>query len=266
MQGLNAVENPAKKAKLHTDPACRKLEKAREKHNMKPPCNNCKRKCSDKIPHERRRAIHDQFWEMPYEAQRQWLFDHIQVTETKKPGTNLQEFYDRNHTRLYRFSDETGHQHMVCKKFFLFTLGYTSDKVITVKLNSATPGEISLQRDDMRGRHDPKHKLSAKNQTLISDYINSFNTCISHYRREHALQRKYLPPELSIKEMYHDFQKSHPGVAGYDTYRKTVNSLNINFAKLGEDECELCLIYEKHEHDNEDTSKCAAWKEHNENA
>uniref|UniRef100_UPI00358ECCF5 dynein axonemal heavy chain 8 n=1 Tax=Myxine glutinosa TaxID=7769 RepID=UPI00358ECCF5 len=35
------------------------------------------------------------------------------------------------------------------------------------------------------------------------------------------------------------------------------------------EECELCVLYDKHVHDNEDTSKCTqctAWKEHNENA
>jgi len=39
----------------------------------------------------------------------------------------------------------------------------------------------------------------------------------------------------------------------YETYRKEIDKMNISFAKLGEEECELCLLYDKHEHDNEDT-------------
>ena len=92
-------------------------------------------------------------------------------------------------------------------------------------------------------------------RTTFQNHINSFHPSISHYRREHAPNCKYLPPKLKIKEMYADFKESHSGVTGYDTYRREVSRMNISFVKLGEEECELCIMYDKHIHDHEDTSQ-----------
>ena len=70
--------------------------------------------------------------------------------------------------------------------------------------------------------------------------------------------------------MYKDFQEKHPAVSMcYETYRKVLDEMNISFAKLGEKECELCMLYQKHEHDNPDAescTKCCDWREHNERA
>jgi len=95
----------------------------------------------------------------------------------------------------------------------------------------------------MRGRHKPPNCVD---ETIITDHINSFNPQISHYRREHAPRRRYLPPEVTIKSMFADFLLKHPGFCSYDKYRKVVQKLNISFCKLGEEECEFCLINASH--------------------
>ena len=48
------------------------------------------------------------------------------------------------------------------------TLGFTSDKVITVALSYR--GELTPP-PDKRGRHDPKHKISKDNQAVIEAHI-----------------------------------------------------------------------------------------------
>ena len=47
--------------------------------------------------------------------------------------------------------------------------------------------------------------------------------------------------------MHKDFIQSHSQEkVSYESYRKILNSMNISFTKLGEEQCELC---EEHTHD-----------------
>jgi len=165
--------------------------------------------------------------------------------------------------------DHNGQDVSVCKRFFLKTLGFTSDKVITSTL-LATPSDVLVPCSDRRGKHEPANKKSAETNKLVVDHIKSHNPAISHYRREHAPNRLYLSPDLTITATHNDFKQRHPTVTvGYETYRKVVDDLNISFAKLGEEECELCIMYTRHDHDNQDIelcSKCTEWREHNDRA
>ena len=61
----------------------------------------------------------------------------------------------------------------------------------------------------------------------------------------------YLSPELMIKFLFGDFKERHPEIKVLnDRYKKEVVRMNISFVKLGEEECEHCIMYENHEHDN----------------
>ena len=120
---------------------------------------------------------------------------------------------------------------------FLSTLGYSSDSVIKALVARMTPSKVSPP-PSKRGKHAPKHKLPQETKEDIEAHINKFNPAVSHYRREHAPLRKYLPSELSIREMYDDFNEKSSGLIHYSTYQKVVQSMNIGFGKLGEEECE----------------------------
>ena len=102
---------------------------------------------------------------------------------------------------------------------------------------------------------------------MIINNIKSLNPSVSHYRCEHASSRLYLTPELTIKFLFDDFKERHPEIkVSYDRYKKEVARMNISFVKLGEEECEDCIMYENHEHDNieeENTCEtCDSWKAH----
>ena len=119
-----------------------------------------------------------------------------------------------------------------------------------------------------RGKHDPKHKLPQESVNDIKQHILKYNPSCSHYRRAHAPKRLYLPPELTIKEMHNDFKENGSGLIHYSTYAKVVQSMNISFAKLGEEECETCEAYRLHVHDEEgngplpevDEEKCEKYR------
>ena len=73
----------------------------------------------------------------------------------------------------------------------------------------------------------------------------SFNPLISHYRHKHAPRRLYLPPELSVRIMHDDFKPLYPNInVHYTTY---LRGLRISFAKLGEEECEMCIEHDHHQ-------------------
>lgn len=79
----------------------------------------------------------------------------------------------------------------------------------------------------------------------------SFNPSVSHYRREHAPNRKYLPSDLSEKYMFEQYQKSHePGLqVSYAYYCRVLKRLNIALVKLGNEQCEKCEIGKQHKKD-----------------
>ena len=95
----------------------------------------------------------------------------------------------------------------------------------------------------LRGKHKPQNCVD---EGVILEHINSFNPQISHYRREHAPRRRYLAPEITIRSMFADFEVKHPHYCCYDKYRPVVQQQNISFWKLGEEECEFCLMHANH--------------------
>ena len=129
---------------------------------------------------------------------------------------------------------------IVCKDMFLRTLGYKYDTVITKMFGAMPTGSIKPVKDQ-RGRHKPKHAFSL-------NIIESFKPMISHYRRNHAPLRRYLPPELSPKVMHEHLCQSRSDIKCCgETYRLRVKNKNIGFGRLGEEECEVCVANIQHE-------------------
>ena len=124
---------------------------------------------------------------------------------------------------------------------FLNTLGYTSDKVVT---SLADPSCIGVTSKDQRGKHVPKHALSNEKKQSTQEHIFKYNPQISHYRRVHAPNRLSLPSQLTIVEMHKDYVNHcsaiNESAVSYATYCWVVSENNISFARLGDEECEIC--------------------------
>ena len=117
---------------------------------------------------------------------------------------------------------------------FLSTLGLKSDGMITemVRAQRQSYDGAIAPVEDHRGSHLPSNKCDVE---VICRHINSYNPTISHYKRKNAPYKRYLNPELSIKEMY-------------------------------KDECEICRSYKDHikdsDHDSEQYTGCIAYAKH----
>lgn len=143
----------------------------------------------------------------------------------------------RQSTFTYAMNDENGGRVDVCKIFFLTTLGYkgTNDKVIRSVFRTSSNNSVRVKADG-RGKSNKKKF----DRDIIIEHIESFNPSSSHYRREHAPLRRYLPTDITIKSMYENFKQKHQNIQlSHYLYREVVSSFNISFAKLGHEECWL---------------------------
>lgn len=188
-------------------------------------------------------------------------------TECKIPRRKT-EGSKKNKTYTYFLKDINGIKKRVCKVFYLTTFGYkkTNDWMVhSAWCTSKTNSQIQHE-GDKRGRKPPPNKLS---NTEIEKHIDTFNPLISHYRREHAPNRLYLPSDVTVTLMFQDFRKKCPEfICSYEKYRKVVKLKNISFVKLGNEECELCESFQLHniEHTpnslNDDCQTCCTWNDH----
>ena len=230
------------------------------KHPMLSPCS-CKQRCGETFSHPVRTNIHSKYWEMPYNQKQTWLWWQMNSenpARTRIHGDERQN--NRNRTVKYSLLN-VGVDILVCQRFFLRTFGYTCNTVLRELFKKMTPTKITPP-ESKRGKHEPKHKLAQETVSQVKGHINSFNPSVSHYRRAHAPLRKYLPPELTIQEMYNNFNENSSGLISYPTYQRIVQSMNISFTKLGEEECEICEIHILHTHDKESLAhfRTLIWK------
>lgn len=184
--------------------------------------------------------------------------------ETTESGVNSRRVF----TFKYSLKKEDGEEVEVCKKFLLSTLGYDPENDRLLKNVRNTDSNLISPLADRRTQ---KNVLSRKiDRTDIINHIQSFHPTISHYRREHAPKRLYLPSDISITLMYKHFKESYPEADfSYELYRKEVANLNISFTKLGHEECWECEAYQIHQkethhiHAESDCDICKEWKKHN---
>lgn len=254
-QSENRKEN-AKTEKKRPRNREEKIAAQRQKHPLGEHCS-CKMKCIEKIDEERRETIHKEYWNLDYNEQKAWIFHKIELGAKKIKNSS-----DRQPNTSYTFPNKNGENMKVCHKFFMATLGLTSDKIIKKARIEKCAGVVSPNADK-RGRHTPSNKLSYDD---IDSHIESYNPSISHYRREHAPNRRYLPMEVTVKDMHKDFVQKTGTNLSYEVYRQRIRAKNISFVKLGEEECEMCLLYDKHSHNTDGTdgscTDCVEWKKH----
>ncbi|KAF5281753.1 hypothetical protein FQR65_LT14548 [Abscondita terminalis] len=149
---------------------------------------------------------------------------------------------------------ETKSMIVVCKSMFMNTLGLRSDSIITDYLKR-TINDLPVDLKDKRGqkRAETVRAIAEKNYTDIKNHINSYHPQVSHYNLEHAPNRRYLPCDITIRDMYKDFIEKVYKIS-YETYRKVFDKENIGFASPTQDECGMCSTYKNHAHENAPTN------------
>ena len=219
----------------------------KDRYNLRPPCHCKLRKCN--IDEDVRLQINQQYWQLDPQARKMWIATYCKFRDPKRRYASASSCDNQRRKITREFMlPVNGADTPVCQMMFLSTLGYTTDSVLQTL--QSTRNEYGFVQADARGKHAPKHKLTAADRDRLTSHINKYNPCISHYRREHAPKRLYLPAELDIKEMYEDYkncmmERGHK-IMSYMTYWRQVKEMNISFAKLGVEECEICDEFKIH--------------------
>lgn len=239
----------------------RKIEKQKSVHKVFQPCGeNCRKKCRQSFTEEERFAINESFWNLNYIARRVFIMN----STVTKPIQRRRGSEDSTRQNTFEYYLKTATSRVqVCKTFFLTTLGFSKNNNTVVQ--SVLSQNNHSPKPDGRGRH-AKRKIE---RAVIHTHVESFHPCVSHYRREHAPNKRYLPSDITIQSMYKDFTEKHSKFkCSYDLYRSIVSEMKISFTKLGHEECESCEFFRLHDtnHSKEnlvnDCGDCIKWKCH----
>ena len=99
----------------------------------------------------------------------------------------------------------------VCKVFFLTTLGFkkSNDSVLWFlhdvrRDDQAVPDAHVLK--DKRGKTSNNNKYD---HDAVKRHIESYGPARPHYCREHAPNRRYLPSDITVKDMFDAHVKSN---------------------------------------------------------
>ena len=128
---------------------------------------------------------------------------------------------------------------------FLSTLGRKTDGIVTElrkRRNSSFSNFVSPINDN-RGRQ-PCLKTADKDD--IIQHINSYHPCVTHYMQKNAPNRRYINPDLTVSDMYKDYNEKATIQVCYNTYRTVFNQQNIGFSQPSVDECPICLSNKDH--------------------
>ena len=231
-KSTNVFENGPKKKRAKTQ--VEKSERNAKKYPVLPPCKEpCSKSCITNFSSDDRALINSRFWKLSFTERHQWLAAYIIQVDVKNK-TSQQKYGGRLSSRENLLPLKDDKNVIACKSMFLSTLGFKSHGMITemVRAQRQSYDGAIAPVEDHRGSHLPSNKCDVE---VICLHINSYNPTISHYKRKNAPYKRYLNPELSIKEMY-------------------------------KDECEICRSYKDHikdsDHDSEQYTGCIAYAKH----
>lgn len=205
---------------------------------------------------EQRVTVHKTFWEVDFNRRRAWLSGHIKTLPVKNVVAESSMCTKRHRTchNVYCLpGGNHGDSVTVCQKSFLSTLGYRSNRVLLEWVENVRAHVVPMA--DQRGKKTPPNK---KDDSQIRSHIELYHPLYSHYRREHAPNRRYITNEVTLKDMFADFVAKNGHFCSYETYRKSFKEMNLSFA--------VPEVDKYFEHSTLDDDLQTAWHEHKERA
>ncbi|MEW8545291.1 MAG: hypothetical protein AB2693_17350 [Candidatus Thiodiazotropha sp.] len=213
---------------------------------MKPPCNNCRLKCTSKISEAERQQLFNSFWTLEsYERQKDFVCSDVTERKTRIYLDENEKAQSKKRMVVRTYNLETnGKVHNVCKRFFTATFSLGEAYVchaMKMKSNGRFSGE------ENRGKHRPHNKTEQAKLNGVREHIESFPKVESHYIRKTST-RQFLGPELNISRMYDLYQEkcklnSEEPATGF-IYRKVFNEeYNFSFHLPKKDQCNICNKY-----------------------
>ena len=223
-----------------------RIQKNLKKYPVLEGCFNCTKNCTKNILHEEREKINEKVNNLTWNEKNSFIVTFVKRSQVKRRTVNEARLIKERENTYEYYLPVKNEPIRVCKTFFLTTLGYKPNNDSALKRVLQTADPITLKpAADNRGKKLSSTSVELKNEIMY--HIESYNPCVSHYRRLHAPNKRYLPSELTITDMHKDFKIKNPEFQiSYECYRLVVAEMNISFALLGHEECESCEKYKIH--------------------
>lgn len=178
-----------------------KIELEKKKYVMKPPCTEtCRKNCQQKFTEEERYKIWSTFRDMDKQNQRNFISRNVRIAPT-------QTFTKANSKRIHTFTWYINNV-IVCKPFFLNTLGFINAQTITSILNA---NMISKIRDvdledaapDRRGRLKPWNSFPEGYKQKLMEFIEKTLQDNLDLDSKYASKNQYQSYCTSLKKLYY---------------------------------------------------------------
>ncbi|KAG5875583.1 hypothetical protein JTB14_004741 [Gonioctena quinquepunctata] len=159
--------------------------------------------------------------------EREFIVRHTKVDTTKQKTSNKDQ--SRRQNTIFYYLTRNNGKVLVCKKFFLGTLGI-SERTMRTALKKVNASGI-VEPDKRGGRQSQEvKKRDFTIHEAIEKHINKFPKIQSHYCRAKST-REYLHPDPTISKMYSLFLEEQNEVKGekpsITTYRNIFRSENF---------------------------------------
>lgn len=246
-------------------------EKKREAHfDLLHECK-CILQCSKRFSSDLRRRVNTNYWNASYEGQQSFILQNVKEVPVKRRRGDANLTPSKTRSFQYELHNDEGAKEQVCLAFFLNTLGYK-------KINSHVIYRCfkldSILSDDKRGKFEKKKDLRQD----MKENIFGYHPVESHYHREHSPHILYLPSDLNCKKMFDNWvvarREANLGTGSYSLYCDVLKKNKIKMTKLGNEECETCVMFgfheteskhtrhELHDCDEIDCPTCSSWFGH----
>lgn len=191
---------------------------------------DCRRKCTEKISIEIRRAEFEKFWQAgSYETRCALIQGSVKEIKKKRSYSANSK---RQFSRQYYFSNVE-----VCKNTYLKTLGISQTRIdfALSKLKANEP------INDKRGKNSGgRNAISEETLNEVTCFINSMPRYISHYTRN-PTTAKFLSPNLNLQILYDLYNQKYPEGVRLSKFKKIFySSFNLRFKKPQKDTCLRC--------------------------
>lgn len=219
--------------------------KKKDKHPMLPPCNCSRRRCIENIPEDRRREIHDQFWNLnSYKDRTRWLMKYVERRERKSKVLSLFPQRKNEHKKYFLPDDKSNVE--VCRLFFIHTLGFKWDSVVDAVVRTKISSCDAVGHASHQLKKIPRQLPDYVVESVTEYLISVRNSC--DVTNEKRVKRLFYDvdaedwntgtvchddpanelPRLKVKDLFKSWKIKYKSLKfnlGYHSFRRIFQSL-----------------------------------------
>lgn len=251
-------------------------KKRRLSHQIKLDCCGCKKQCSQHFSKDDRVEEHRRFWSLDPTGQSNFIRERVKRITVNRRTKNRHTEKLKANFFSFALKNSSNNSISVCRKFLLNSIGYAdscgyvsgSTSICFISCFQYVLFRNIIYRcmefgDQPLPSNRGRYTRSIDKHNAVRKHIMTYNPTISHYRREHAPNRLYLPSDLTESRMHQHYLSCHELEVSYGFYCRVMKEMNISLVKLGHEQCEQCVAADIHkQHCSTDDNVCQICAEH----